>query len=459
MTVSTKVLWNGAISDSFIPSRGIRHDDPLSLYLFVLSMEWLAQAIQKEVDDGNWKPIRLVRNGPCLSHLFFADDLVLFTEASLDQLDVIQRVLKKFCYSSGHKFNHAKTHIFFSHNVDDTVFQDISEGFNYSRVDDLGRYLGVLLLHKRVTKKIYDYLIQKARDRLAGWKVKSLSFAGRIMLAKSVLNTLPTYAMQTSYLPKGVCEEIERLTRNFIWGHSDEKRGINLVSWDRICMPIEQGGLGVQRIVTQNEAFLMRLGYKLLTNEKQLWARVLRTKYKWGGVIPDLLARPGCSRRWDILRALLPDEILLSLPAVIPPRLTGGDDRPRWKLEKNHQFTIASAYNQHLGVSLDVDSDLWKTLSRYKGLPRVSYSDVKQWILTYLSDPEYFPINGKEWDLLFGLILWCLWTRRNKVIFDSGFIETASILQRGRRLCEEAFRAHVVMNGFTGSDSNGVLLI
>ncbi|KAE8723885.1 hypothetical protein F3Y22_tig00011662pilonHSYRG00061 [Hibiscus syriacus] len=50
---------------------------------------------------------------------------------------------------------------------------------------------------------------------------------------------------------------------------------------------------------------------------------------------------------------------------------------------------------------------------------------------------------------MFVSILWCLWTRRNKFIFDSGFIESESILQRGRRLCEESVRARVVMNGVT----------
>lgn len=38
-----------------------------------------------------------------VSHLFFADDFVLFAEATLDQVAVVQRILQEFCGASGHK--------------------------------------------------------------------------------------------------------------------------------------------------------------------------------------------------------------------------------------------------------------------------------------------------------------------------------------------------------------------
>ncbi|KAE8696542.1 putative calcium-binding protein CML28 [Hibiscus syriacus] len=74
-SVSTQVLWNGAMSTSFNPSRGFRQDDPLSPYLFVMCMERLGHALAGALNSGRWKPICLCRNGPALSHLFFADDL------------------------------------------------------------------------------------------------------------------------------------------------------------------------------------------------------------------------------------------------------------------------------------------------------------------------------------------------------------------------------------------------
>lgn len=102
-TSSLKILWNGGITEEFRPSRGIRQGDPLSPYLFVLYMELLAHAISSEVDKGNWRGIKLGTSGPLLSHLFYADDFFLFTEAKEDQVQVVQRVLEEFCSVSGAK--------------------------------------------------------------------------------------------------------------------------------------------------------------------------------------------------------------------------------------------------------------------------------------------------------------------------------------------------------------------
>ncbi|XP_072064218.1 uncharacterized protein [Arachis hypogaea] len=96
-----RIFWNGDALNEFQPSRGIRQGDPLSPYIFVLCMERLSHLINDAVSMGFWKPIRLSREAPELSHLYFADDLILFSEASVEQADIIKRVLEAFCMSSG----------------------------------------------------------------------------------------------------------------------------------------------------------------------------------------------------------------------------------------------------------------------------------------------------------------------------------------------------------------------
>lgn len=76
-----------------------------------------------------------------------------------------------------------------------------------------------------------------------------LSFAGRVTLARSVLNTIPNYVMQTSILPKGVCEEIEKSTRRFIWSGAESdprKSKLSLVKWNSVTQPKALGGLGIR---------------------------------------------------------------------------------------------------------------------------------------------------------------------------------------------------------------------
>lgn len=70
--------------------------DPLAPYLFVLCMEVLGQDIRAAVDSKQWKAIKLSRSGPPISHLFFADDLILFGEARNSQAYVMENILKAF---------------------------------------------------------------------------------------------------------------------------------------------------------------------------------------------------------------------------------------------------------------------------------------------------------------------------------------------------------------------------
>lgn len=81
-----QVLFNGEKTSSFRPTKGIRQGDPLFPTIFVLCVERLAHLIEEAVKKGRWRPVKFSRTGPAISHLFFADDLVLFGEEDLDQM-------------------------------------------------------------------------------------------------------------------------------------------------------------------------------------------------------------------------------------------------------------------------------------------------------------------------------------------------------------------------------------
>lgn len=121
------ILWNGEKTKSFKPSRGLRQGDPLSPYLFVLCLERLCHLIEMAVDLKEWKPISLSRGGPKLSHICFADDMILFAEASVTQVHVIKKVLERFCAASRQKVSLAKSKIFFSENVSRDLAKLISD--------------------------------------------------------------------------------------------------------------------------------------------------------------------------------------------------------------------------------------------------------------------------------------------------------------------------------------------
>lgn len=185
-SVRTNVLWNGVRTDFFSAERGIRQGDPLPPYLFVLCMDKLSHLIAEAVEDGSWTPLRAGRRGPQIAHLMFVDDILLFGKASVRQMDKVKDVLHKFCLYSGQAVSFEKSNILLSKNT-----------FSF------GKYLGVLLTGKVPGYQDFHYLIDKVKAKLSGWKAKELSFVGRVMLSKAIIQAIPVYPMMTTLIPVG----------------------------------------------------------------------------------------------------------------------------------------------------------------------------------------------------------------------------------------------------------------
>lgn len=84
---------------------------------------------------------------------------------------------------------------------------------------NLGKSLGVPLIHEGVSRGTYADLLEKVQQgRLSGWKAKLLNMAGRGTLIQSTTFALPMYTMQTALLPQKVCDELDRMNRNFSLG-------------------------------------------------------------------------------------------------------------------------------------------------------------------------------------------------------------------------------------------------
>lgn len=160
------ILWNDSKLPAFAPQRGLRQGDPLSPYLFVLCMEHLAIQIQRLVDEGSWKPIHITKEGIEISHLFFVDDVLLFSQANKGQMELIAKTIHDFCVVSGMKVNLEKSRMFCSKNVDQNVQQELSTILGISRASNLGKYLGIPLLKGRVKREDFAPIIDKVNTRL-----------------------------------------------------------------------------------------------------------------------------------------------------------------------------------------------------------------------------------------------------------------------------------------------------
>ena len=163
--------------------------------LFVICIERLSHLIQLAVEHGVWNPVSISRGGPPITYLCFADDLFIFAEASLDQVDIIKNCLDTFELSFGQKISLEKTKKIFSHNVHHFRAFKIAGQFGFSLTGDLGKYLNVPLQHNRASSRTFKHVTDRFLQHLSSWKANSLSLAGRITLCSSVLSTTPLYLM------------------------------------------------------------------------------------------------------------------------------------------------------------------------------------------------------------------------------------------------------------------------
>ena len=97
-------------------------------------------------------------------------------------------------------------------------------------------------------KKTWSPVVEKVKLRLAGWKRRLLSYAGRLTLVKAVLSSIPVYYLSLFKLPEGIAKDLDKIQASFLWGGPDLKRKIHLVKWAEDTKSIKQGGLGVKRI-------------------------------------------------------------------------------------------------------------------------------------------------------------------------------------------------------------------
>jgi hypothetical protein len=69
-------------------------------------------------------------------------------------------------------------------------------------------------------KRAFQGIIDKVLGKIAGWRAKTLSQAGRLVLIKSVAAVLPSYAMSFFLLPTSLCSELDRIFKKLLVGFS-----------------------------------------------------------------------------------------------------------------------------------------------------------------------------------------------------------------------------------------------
>uniref|UniRef100_A0A803NUT2 Reverse transcriptase domain-containing protein n=1 Tax=Cannabis sativa TaxID=3483 RepID=A0A803NUT2_CANSA len=222
--VSFQVLINGGITKKFFSRRGIRQGDPLSPLLFILCGEVLSRMFLAKEIEGALIGYPIGVDGQAITHLMYADDLVVFLKADCNNVASFKGVMDKYCRWSGQVINDQKSKLYFSKNCFDARRGEIMDYFGYDEMARGEKFLGNPFTTGGRGCSDFEFIVEKICSWLEGWWAKLLSQAARTTLINSVLALIPIYTMSVFMLPRKITNKIDGILRRFWLGYAVSPR-------------------------------------------------------------------------------------------------------------------------------------------------------------------------------------------------------------------------------------------
>ncbi|KAF7154507.1 hypothetical protein RHSIM_Rhsim01G0139300 [Rhododendron simsii] len=192
-----------------------------------------------EDEDGINEQIRDFFTG-----LFVGAEARDFSKAEVQNCVKIKAILKEYGEASGQKINFEKSGISFSANMCDIDKQLVRDVLDVPMIKGDAKYLGLPTEWGKSKTEAYAFIVEKTLGKLQGWKQKCMSMGGKETMIKSVVQTIPSYAMSCFLLPKGLCDKLNSYVSNFWWKGDAETKGIHWCSWDKMAKTKSEGGMG-----------------------------------------------------------------------------------------------------------------------------------------------------------------------------------------------------------------------
>ena len=280
---SFSVQVNGDLAGYFQSSRGLRQGCSLSPYLFVLCMNVLSMKIDKAVEENKFK-FHPGCKSLSITHLCFADDLMVFVEGSKRSIEGALSVFEEFEVWSGLRISLEKSTIYMA-GVEEVEKCSIMTNFPFAVGELPVRYLGLPLMTQSMRSQDWLPLLERIRSKVCSWTCRFMSYAGRLQLINSVLLSIANFWLAVFRLPSACVKEVEQICAAFLWTGPSLKTKSAKVAWSDVCCTKNEGGLGIRNLREVNRVNGLKLIWRLLTGDS-LWgkwikANLLKGKNFW----------------------------------------------------------------------------------------------------------------------------------------------------------------------------------
>nr|XP_027099065.1 uncharacterized protein LOC113718354 [Coffea arabica] len=272
------VIINGASHGFFKSTRGLRQGDLLSPALFIIGAEVLSRGLSNLSMQSGFVNFKVPYACPSITHLAFADDILIFANGSSYSLKAIMHVLEEYQRCSGQLINVLKSCYLVHPSLPPTRRRVIERITNFTWQSFPIRYLGFPLYFGRCKSSYFGEVCQSILGKIMSWKSRMLSFGGKIVLIKHVLASMPLHLLSAAVIPNKVFRTIEKAFSTFLWGSSSEESKFHWIKWSQMCYPVNEGGVGFRRLKDIYKAFSFKLWWNFRKG-LSLWAAFMKAKY------------------------------------------------------------------------------------------------------------------------------------------------------------------------------------
>ena len=132
------------------------------------------------------------------------------------------------------------------------------------------RYIGLPTAVGCINSGTFDHIGERIRCKMQGGYEHMVSYVGKEILLKSVIQAIPTYLMSYFKLMMKVCKYIASYMVLYWWSSSLDKKSLHWLSWDKLASAKIKGGMGFWDLHIFNLAMLGKYGWRFMTNPESL---------------------------------------------------------------------------------------------------------------------------------------------------------------------------------------------